>query len=127
MKNQNENHFLRSATRWQKKVSKTTTTLDKEVDSFLRTMSHKAKKQGQVVDLWNKMMNNQLRRHCKLSKIQGGVVEIGVEPGAYMHEMQMCKADVLKYIQENCPASAIRMIRLINAEKIEKNGPEKEE
>lgn len=109
---ENQEKLLHSATRWQHRKKDTTSRLDDCVKNYLRVNKRSLEKNTTVVDAWEEILPAELIRHSRIDGISGGVLQVQVEPGPYMHEMQMLSGELLMLLQDRCPRAGIRKIRL---------------
>ena len=110
MKDQED--LLRSATGWQWRGKKETAKVGLSAKNYLHLKSRQLEKNAEVVDIWQDILPQPFYEHCKLAKISAGAMYIEVEPGTYMHQMQMMITELLEEIQGRCPYSGIKKIIL---------------
>ena len=104
--------LLRSATAWQRRKKQTTNRFGLEAQEYLKARKRTFEKNSDVVDAFQQVLPQQLNEHCQLVKISSGQVYIEVEPGPYMHEMQMLSSELLEHIKGRCPYSGVKKIIL---------------
>ena len=109
---ESENRLLRGALGWRKKKRETTSRFGDSAEKYLGNKLNRMKKNVAVVDALDELLDSQFGEHCKLKSISGGVVRIAVEPGPYMHEMQLASGEILQQIQNYCGSVGIEKIRL---------------
>lgn len=104
--------ILRSATAWQQREKQTSQRLGDAAQNYMQSHERAFKKSSEIVDAWDSLVPEQLQKHSRLSKISGGYIYIEVEPGAYMHEMQLISAELIESIRARCPHSGVKKIVL---------------
>jgi len=65
-----------------------------------------------VVDVWRQYLPEGFYEHCSLVGVSGGVLKIEVDPGPYMHEMQVLSSKLLEHLQSCCGQAGIKRIKL---------------
>ena len=107
-----EDKFLQSAVEWQKKKPKTTDRLGKGIEAYLEERRPSYVKNASVVELWRQILPNGLQGHCGLLGISGGLLQLEVDPGPFMHEIQLLSEELLGHLQSCCPQAGIKKISL---------------
>ena len=105
--------LLRGATAWQLKNRYSPKRLGEEAQKYINAGKRTFEKNSSVIDAFQQSLPQQLSEHCKVVKISGGTVHVQVEPGPYMHEMQLLSDELLEHIKGRCPYSGIKKIRLL--------------
>ncbi len=57
---------------------------------------------------------DELVRHCRIAGISGGQITIAVDMPSYRYEMQLRSPELLRCLQQQCPADHIKKIKLIS-------------
>lgn len=104
--------LLRSATGWQRRGKKEIPKIGASGRQYLQQKQRQFEKNAAIVDAWQGILPQPLYEHCSLAKISAGTIYLEVEPGPYMHQMQMMITEMLDYIQGQCPYSGIKKIIL---------------
>jgi hypothetical protein len=68
---------------------------------------------GSIPEIWRQLLPDELRRHCKIVGIWGGRLKVLVDLPAYKYELQLCSADLLSELQQQCPRAHIKKIQFI--------------
>jgi len=71
------------------------------------------KKFGPVSEMWSQLLPDELVRHCKPAGVSGGQLKVIVDSPAYLYELRLCGAELLKELQRHCPAARIKEIKLV--------------
>ena len=104
--------LLHSATAWQGRRRQTTSRLGANANAYLQKRHRQLKKSAAVVDVWQEVLPQQFYEHCSLARITGSSIYVEVEPGTYMHEMQLLNTELLEHIRDRCPNAGIKKIIL---------------
>lgn len=89
--------------------------LGAQIELFLNEKQARLKKNAFVVDTWRQILPQEFQDHCSVIEISRGTLFLEAEPGPYMHEMKLMKTELLREIQNSCPAAGIRSINLRTA------------
>jgi hypothetical protein len=104
--------LLRSATGWQQRGRQTTSRAGVNANAYLQTRRRQLVKSAAVVDVWQDLLPPGFYEHCTLDKITGDTIYVQVDPGTYMHEMQLLSTELIEHIGNRCPNSGIKKIML---------------
>ena len=104
--------LLRSATGWQRRRKQTTSRVGVNANAYLQTRQRQLGKSAAVVDVWQEVLPPQFYEHCTLARVTSDAIYVEVEPGPYMHEMQMLNTELVEHIRNRCPSSGIKKIIL---------------
>ena len=107
-----QDKLLRSATAWQWRKRQTTSRLGADAQGFIQARKRTLEKNTAVVDAWEQVLPQQLAEHSRIIKISAGQIYVEVEPGAFMHEMQLLSSELLEHIRGRCPYCGIKKIVL---------------
>jgi predicted nucleic acid-binding Zn ribbon protein len=66
---------------------------------------------GPVAQVWQQLLPNELSRHCEIVGISGGRLKVRVDSPSYRYELQLCSADLLAELQEQCPRARLTDIK----------------
>ncbi|MHC4482745.1 MAG: DciA family protein [Planctomycetota bacterium] len=66
---------------------------------------------GAVAQHWSQLLPVELCRHCRLGGMSGGQLKVLVDSPSYMHELRLCSPQLLKELQQRCPAARIKRIK----------------
>ena len=93
-----------------------TVRLSEAVEQLMdRQVSPRQAKYGAVVELWRRILPVELRRHCEITDISGGQLTVRVDSPSYKYELHLCRSEILKELQRQCPKVRLTKIRLIIA------------
>lgn len=68
---------------------------------------------GAVVEVWSRLLPVELYRHCEIVDISGGQLKVKVDSPAYKYELQLCRAELLKELQQQCPKARLTEIKFV--------------
>jgi hypothetical protein len=80
--------------------------------TYLERKNSQFRENASVVDVWREALPDELYEHCGLVGISGGILRLEVDPGPYMHEMRLLKAEFLAHLQNSCRQTRIKKIVL---------------
>ena len=103
---------LQSATAWQKRRRVTTERLSAGLGVYLDGRLSEFSKNAAVVDVWREILPAKFYEHCHLAGISKGVLRLEVDPGPYMHELELMKVELLAHLQRQCPRTGLKNIVL---------------
>lgn len=112
-----EDNQLKGALSWQYKPRKKESQLGDEIYSYLKQHDKSLTKNAAIVDLWNQIIPPGLQPHCRLDKRVGNTLYVQVQPGPYMHQLQVLSGELLDRIRQNAPRSGIQKIRILPLKK----------
>lgn len=55
----------------------------------------------------------ELKEHYRLADFTGGQLKIAADSPAYVYELQLCSSELVKQLQQQCPASRISKIKVM--------------
>lgn len=70
-------------------------------------------KNASVAEAWKQLLPNELYNHCTIAGISAKVLKVAVEPGPYMHEMQLLSQELLEHLRSQCRGCRITKIKLL--------------
>jgi hypothetical protein len=70
---------------------------------------------GAVVEVWSQLIPAELHKHCEIVDISGGQLKVRVDSPAYKYELQLCRMELLKELQNQCPKARLTEIKLVFA------------
>lgn len=107
--------FLLNRVKWQpKKRWDRTEILSDTVQRLMDNQISPARaKLGPVVELWSKMLPADMQQHCKIVGLKGRVLEVMTDSPSYGHELRLCSEELIREIQQNCPASKVEKIKFV--------------
>jgi len=65
-----------------------------------------------VCAAWSELVPVELGRHCRVGGMLGGTLKVMADSPAYMYEMQLCSAELVRSLQQRCPAAGIRGLKI---------------
>jgi hypothetical protein len=65
-----------------------------------------------VAEVWGEILPGELFRHCRIVDISGGRLKVIADSSAYVYEMQLLSAELVKEFAERCPGARIKEIRV---------------
>ncbi len=105
---------LRDAVRWRKKPVRRAKRLG---DSLSKVMEDRIGPQqaryGRVAELWGQLLPGEFDRHCRIVDLSGGQLKVAVDSPSYLHELRLCRYELVKELQQQCPASRIKEIKFV--------------
>jgi len=81
--------------------------------SYLDRRNKQFRKNASVTDAWKQLLPEELYNHCTLVGISAKVLRVAVEPGPYMHEMQLLSEELLERLRSQCRGCAITKIKFL--------------
>lgn len=112
MRRMNEDRKFYAAERRQKQPGRKPDKLGEVIFSYLGGNYRKLEANAGVVDVWREILPERFYDHCELTSIERGVLRLEVDPGSYMHELQVSKGVLLEQLQQRCPRAGIRRLLL---------------
>jgi len=103
--------LLRAATAWQRPVPPAATPVGRTVQEYLAGSDRTLRSAGQVLDAWDQLVPTTLRQHCTPVALERGRLMVEVDPGPYMHELQLAAAELITALKARCPR--VRLHRII--------------
>ena len=98
------------------KVPNSTTKLFDIAQKFLtEQVSPKQVKFGSVAEIWSQLLPEELYKHCEIVGISGGKLKVRIDSPAYKYELQLCSAELLKELQQQCPKARLTEIKFVLA------------
>jgi len=67
---------------------------------------------GQLADVWNRLLPAELKKHCRLADFSAGRLKVAADSSAYMYELRLCSSELLRQLQQQCPAARITKIKI---------------
>ncbi len=107
-----EDQFLRGAVSWQYKRRETVGRLGFNVEKYVNARRSEFNKNAKIMDAWQDLLPAELHDHCSVDRISSGNLYIEVDPGAYMHELQVMSSELLEQLQRVCRYGGIKRIVL---------------
>ena len=83
------------------------------VGSYLDRRDKQFTKNASVAEAWKQLLPNELYSHCTIAGISAKVLKVAVEPGPYMHEMQLLSQELLELLRSQCRGCRITKIKLL--------------
>ncbi len=122
MKDQDQ--LLRSVHANQRKKKPPAAAIGKVLHGYLDRRTRQLKKNTDIVDIWKEAIPQQMYEHTRLVEIKAGMLTIETQPGPYMHEMQLMKTELIKYLQARCGLNKVKKIIIRPASKPANNTEE---
>ena len=69
-------------------------------------------KYGQLADAWSQLLPAELHKHCRLADFSSGRLKVAADSSAYVYELQLCSHELLRALQQMCPATRITKIKV---------------
>ena len=69
-------------------------------------------KYGQLADVWSQLLPQELKKHCRLADFSAGRLKVTADSSAYVYELQLCSSELLRQLQQQCPAARITKIKI---------------
>lgn len=107
-----EDQFLRGAVSWQYRRRETVGRLGLNVEKYVNTRQSEFKKNATIMDAWRQLLPAELYENCSIDRVVSGNLYVEVEPGAYMHELQLMSSELLGQLQRVCRYGGIKRIVL---------------
>ena len=83
------------------------------VGSYLDRRDKQFRKNALVVEAWKRLLPKELYNHCTIVGISAKVLRVAVEPGPYMHEMQLLSQELLEHLRSQCRGCRITKIKFL--------------
>ena len=83
------------------------------VGSYLDRRDKRLRKNALVVKAWKRLLPKELYDHCTIAGISPEILRVAVEPGPYMHEMQLLSQELLEQLRSQCRGCGITKIKLL--------------
>lgn len=103
---------MRSACRWRPKRPRPAGRLGEAVRTYLGRNVAAIKKTAPVVEYWQQILPPEFYDHCSLISIHSGTLLVEVEPGPFMHQLQVISSELLEHLQNKYPSAGITKISL---------------
>jgi hypothetical protein len=81
--------------------------------SYLDRRNKQFRKNASVAEAWKQLLPEVLYNRCTIAGITGKVLRVTVEPGPYMHEMQLLSEELLKHLCNQCKGCGITQIKFL--------------
>lgn len=89
-----------------------TTRLGEAIEQLMaERISPRQAKFGPVAEVWEQLLPNELSEHCELIDISRGQLKVRVDSPSYRYELQLCSADLLAELQQQCPRARLTNIK----------------
>jgi len=75
-------------------------------------ISPRQQKFNSIVTCWQQLLPAELARHCTIAGIRAGRLKVLVDAPAYIYELQLRKAELLRELQQRCPHGRLQKIDL---------------
>ena len=83
------------------------------VDTLLREFIKPAQTRlDPLEEAWAEIVPPGLAAHCRVRGLVNGQLRIGVDSPVYMYELQLCSQELLETLQQRCPRSGLRRLKL---------------
>jgi hypothetical protein len=104
--------MLRNVTRFKApRRRKTEKKLSDVLQGYMASVSSRYERFAPVAKLWNQLLPAELSKHCRVADISAGQLMVYVDSSAYVYELRLCKPELLKQLQEQCPRARIKEIK----------------
>ncbi len=96
------------------KPRESTTRIGHLVDTLMhKTIEPAQTRLDPLAQAWDEIVPPGLAEHCRVKGLVSGQLRIGVDSPVYMYELQLCSQDLLQALQQRCPRSNLRRIKLM--------------
>ena len=111
----NEDQQLRDAVKWQRKPDpdRAVRLGNVTMELMKNRISPQQARFGPIAELWTLLLPDELRRHCKIVGFYSGQLKVQVDSPAYMYELKLCSSELLSEMQQQCPRTNIKKIKLV--------------
>ena len=79
---------------------------------YLNKRTSSLSKNAAVVDIWQEILPEVFYEHCSLAGMSRGVLHIEVDPGPFMHELQVLSSEILSHLHSRCGITDIGKVKL---------------
>jgi hypothetical protein len=66
-----------------------------------------------VVEVWEQLLPPELSVHSTPIAIGRGQLKVQVDSPSYMYHLQICRSDILRELQQQCPRAGIQEIQFV--------------
>ena len=66
-----------------------------------------------VIELWGQLLPGDIQKHCKIVGLKGRQLEVITDSSSYAYELKLCSEELIKEIQQNCPAAKVEKIKFV--------------
>lgn len=108
-----EDQRLRGALSWQKKPGKVADKLDNLATAYLNNHNRRFGKVSVLMETWQDTLPAGLQKQCRLKGFISGTLFVEVTPGAYLHQMNQIRHELLKELKIKCPGSGLKAIKIV--------------
>jgi len=81
--------------------------------AYLDRRDKQFRKNASVTQAWKQLLPQELYDHSTLVGISAKVLRVAVEPGPYMHEMQLLSDELLEHLRSQCRGCGITKIKFL--------------
>jgi hypothetical protein len=92
--------------------SKDACRLGELLPGFLQALGPTRDRFDSVADAWQDLLPANLHSHCRLGGLTDGCLRILADGSSYIYELQLCKAVLLREVQQRCPGARLRRIEV---------------
>lgn len=108
-----EESLLRNIGKWRKPRYKNMAgSIGSVVDIYVKEKLWGSKRRAAAVDIWAELVPAELAEHCRLVGLSRGQMQIEVESGPFMFQMQAFSSQLLAQLRQKCPGAGIEKIKL---------------
>lgn len=68
---------------------------------------------GSVAETWKRLLPAELSAHSRPTAIGSGQLTVQVDSPSYMYHLQICRSDILRELQRQCPHAGIKHIEFV--------------
>ena len=83
------------------------------VGYYLDRRDKRFRKNASIAEAWKRLLPKELYNHCTIAGISAKVLRVAVEPGPYMHEMQLLSQELLERLRSQCRGCRITKIKFL--------------
>lgn len=80
------------------------------VSGFVDRLRPVSSRYDSVAQAWEDLLPGNLRAHCRIGGVSNGSLKVLADGSAYLFELQLCKAVLLRELQRLCPSAKVRRI-----------------
>ena len=66
-----------------------------------------------IIEAWENILPKEIAAHSKLTGVSAGALKVTVDSPIYMHQLNLCKDELLYQLQQECPRVQIKKINFI--------------
>ena len=104
---------LRKTVKWRTAAApEQARTLGSAAEEFLSNLEPRCGQTEKLVEAFNRLLPEVLASHCQIDTVSAGRVKVLVDSPSYLHELRLCKRQLLYELRQECPRMKIKDIKL---------------